>query len=86
MYAIIDCNSFFASCERAFNPELIDKPLAILSNNDGCVIARSSEAKALGIPMGAPLFKYKEIITEKNIQIRCSAVCIPLIDVSSAWL
>jgi DNA polymerase V len=72
MYAIIDCNSFFASCERAFNPELIDKPLAILSNNDGCVIARSSEAKALGIPMGAPLFKYKEIITEKNIEIRSS--------------
>jgi DNA polymerase V len=72
MYAIVDCNSFFASCERAFNPELINKPLAILSNNDGCVIARSSEAKALGIPMGAPLFKYKEIIIEKNIQIRSS--------------
>ncbi len=72
MYAIIDCNSFFASCERAFDPELIDKPLAILSNNDGCVISRSREAKALGIPMGAPLFKYKEIITQKNIQIRSS--------------
>ncbi|MFK7747777.1 MAG: Y-family DNA polymerase [Kordia sp.] len=72
MYAIIDCNSFFASCERAFNPELMDKPLAILSNNDGCVISRSSEAKALGIPMGAPLFKYKQIIAEKNIQIRSS--------------
>ncbi len=72
MYAIIDCNSFFASCERAFDPELLHKPLVILSNNDGCVIARSSEAKVLGIPMGAPLFKYKEIITEKNIQIRSS--------------
>lgn len=72
MYAIIDCNSFFASCERAFDPELIDKPLAILSNNDGCVISRSREAKALGIPMGAPLFKYKEIIEQKNIQIRSS--------------
>ncbi|MCH2193272.1 Y-family DNA polymerase [Kordia sp.] len=72
MYAIIDCNSFFASCERAFNPELMDKPLAILSNNDGCVISRSREAKALGIPMGAPLFKYKQIILEKNIQVRSS--------------
>jgi DNA polymerase V len=72
MYAIIDCNSFYASCERAFDPSLIDKPLAILSNNDGCVISRSKEAKELGIPMGAPLFKYKEIIAEKSIQIRSS--------------
>lgn len=72
MYAIIDCNSFFASCERAFDPALIDKPLAILSNNDGCVISRSREAKALGIPMGAPLFKYKEVIEQKNIEIRSS--------------
>lgn len=72
MYAIIDCNSFFASCERAFDPALIDKPLAILSNNDGCVISRSREAKALGIPMGAPLFKYKEVIEQKNIEIKSS--------------
>ncbi len=72
MYAIIDCNSFYASCERAFDPSLIDKPLAILSNNDGCVISRSKEVKALGIPMGAPLFKYKTLIAEKNIQIRSS--------------
>ncbi|EDP96380.1 Y-family DNA polymerase [Kordia algicida OT-1] len=72
MYAIIDCNSFYASCERAFDPKLINKPLAILSNNDGCVISRNKEAKALGIPMGAPLFKYKEIIAQKNIQIRSS--------------
>jgi len=72
MYAIIDCNSFFASCERAFDPALLGKPLAILSNNDGCVISRSSEAKALGIPMAAPLFKYKQLIVEKNIQVRSS--------------
>jgi DNA polymerase V len=72
MYAIIDCNSFYASCERAFDPSLLGKPLAILSNNDGCVISRSKEAKALGIPMGAPLFKYKEMIAEKNIKIRSS--------------
>jgi DNA polymerase V len=72
MYAIIDCNSFYASCERAFDPSLIGKPLAILSNNDGCVISRSKEAKVLGIPMGAPLFQYREIIAEKNIQIRSS--------------
>lgn len=72
MYAIVDCNSFFVSCERAFAPNLIGKPVVVLSNNDGCVISRSDEAKALGIPMGAPLFKYREIIKEKNIVIRSS--------------
>lgn len=72
MYAIIDCNSFFASCERAFDPELIGKPLVILSNNDGCVISRSREAKALGIHMAAPLFKYKALIAKHHIQIRSS--------------
>lgn len=58
MYALIDCNNFFASCERLFRPDLIDKPVIVLSNNDGCAVSRSSEAKAL-VPMGAPYFKYK---------------------------
>jgi len=56
-FALIDCNNFYASCERVFNPSLAGHPVVVLSNNDGCVVARSAEAKALGIPMGAPYFK-----------------------------
>ena len=52
MFALVDCNNFYASCQRVFEPHLLGKPVVILSNNDGCVIARSNEAKALGIPMG----------------------------------
>ena len=52
MYALVDCNNFFASCERVFQPNLKDVPIIVLSNNDGCVVARSNEAKAFGIPMG----------------------------------
>ena len=59
MYALVDCNNFYASCERVFQPKLNGKPVAILSNNDGCVISRSNEAKAVGIPMGAPAFQFK---------------------------
>ena len=55
---LIDCNNFYASCERMFQPDLIGKPVVVLSNNDGCVIARSNEAKDLGVPMGAPHFEY----------------------------
>ena len=62
LFALIDCNNFFVSCERVFNPSLIGKPVVVLSNNDGCIIARSNEAKALGVPMGAPYFKYKHMI------------------------
>ena len=69
MFALVDCNNFYASCERVFNPALRQKPIAILSNNDGCVIARSDEAKVLGLPMGAPVFKYKEFIKANNIQL-----------------
>ena len=68
MIALVDCNNFYASCERVFQPHLNGKPLVILSNNDGCVIARSNEAKSLGIPMGAPAFKYKEIFQKNNVQ------------------
>lgn len=69
MMALVDCNNFYASCERVFNPSLIDKPVVVLSNNDGCVIARSNEAKALGIPMGAPAFEYKHIFKNHNISV-----------------
>ena len=65
MFALVDCNNFYASCERVFNPRLEGKPIVVLSNNDGCIIARSNEAKALGIKMGEPLFKCRETI-EKN--------------------
>jgi len=67
--ALLDCNNFYASCERAFNPALNGKPIVILSNNDGCIIARSNEAKALGIPMGEPYFKAKHIIENNNVKV-----------------
>jgi DNA polymerase V len=69
MYALVDCNNFYASCERVFQPELNGKPIAVLSNNDGCVISRSEEAKAAGIPMGAPAFQIKDLVKEKNITL-----------------
>ena len=65
MFALVDCNNFYASCERVFQPQLHNKPVAILSNNDGCVIARSDEAKALGLPMGAPAFKYASFLNAR---------------------
>lgn len=68
MYALVDCNNFYASCERVFNPKLNNKPIVILSNNDGCVIARSNEAKAF-IPMGAVAFKYKQIFKQHDINV-----------------
>lgn len=67
LIALLDCNNFYASCEAIFNPKLIGKPVVILSNNDGCVIARSNEAKALGIAMGAPAFLYKELFNKHNV-------------------
>lgn len=69
MYALVDCNNFFASCERVFRPNLNGKPVVVLSNNDGCVIARSNEAKALGIPMGAPAFKYKSLFNKHQVHV-----------------
>ena len=67
--ALIDCNNFYASCERIFNPKLIDQAIAVLSNNDGCIIARSKEAKKLGIKMGEPYFKAKKIIEKNNVRV-----------------
>lgn len=72
MFALVDCNNFYASCERVFNPNLQGQPIAILSNNDGCVISRSDEAKALGLPMGAPAFKYKHFFKEHRIRVLSS--------------
>lgn len=73
MYALVDCNNFYASCERVFNPNLQNKPVAILSNNDGCVISRSDEVKAMkDLPMGAPAFKLQPFFKERNITVLSS--------------
>ena len=69
MFALVDCNNFYASCERVFRPDLNGKPVVVLSNNDGCVIARSNESKALNIPMGAPFFKYKSTFEANNVSV-----------------
>jgi len=69
VFALVDCNNFYASCERLFKPELEGKPVVVLSNNDGCIIARSNEAKALGIPMGAPYFKNRALIEKHNVYV-----------------
>ena len=67
--ALVDCNSFYVSCERLFNPKIRKKPVVVLSNNDGCIVSRSNEAKALGIKMGEPYFKAKDIIVKNNVQV-----------------
>lgn len=69
MFALVDVNSFYASCETIFRPDLRGRPVIVLSNNDGCVIARSAEAKALGVPMGAPYFKIKEEMRRRNVAV-----------------
>ena len=69
MFALVDCNNFYASCERAFRPELNERPIVVLSNNDGCVIARSNEAKTIGIPMGAPAFKFDKVFKAHQIHV-----------------
>lgn len=69
MFAIIDCNNFYASCERLFQPALRDKPILVLSNNDGCVIARSNEAKALGFKMGDPYFQVKALCKQHKVHV-----------------
>ncbi len=72
IFALVDCNNFYASCERVFQPKLINRPIVVLSNNDGCVIARSNEAKALGIPMGAAYFKHKESMRRQGVTVMSS--------------
>lgn len=72
MIALVDCNNFYVSCERAFQPKLENRPVVVLSNNDGCVIARSEEAKDLGIQMGAPAFFMEDMLTSNNVAV-CSS-------------
>ena len=72
MYALVDCNNFYASCERVFNPGLQNKPVAVLSNNDGCIIARSDEVKKLNLPMGAPIFKWKDFCKHHKVTVLSS--------------
>jgi len=66
--ALVDCNSFYVSCERLFNPKIRRKPVVVLSNNDGCIISRSTEAKALGIKMGEPYFKAKILLLKIKLK------------------
>lgn len=72
VFALIDCNNFYASCERVFHPKLNGKPIVVLSNNDGCVVARSNEAKALGIGMGIPEFQIRPLLRAHHVQVFCS--------------
>jgi DNA polymerase V len=72
MFALVDCNNFYVSCERVFNASLERQPVVVLSNNDGCVIARSNEAKALGIKMGAPFFQNRNLLKKNNVQFYSS--------------
>lgn len=69
IFALIDCNNFFVSCERVFRPDLWNKPVAVLSNNDGCIVARSNEVKALGVPMGSPLFKVEKLLKDNKVTL-----------------
>lgn len=69
MIALADCNNFYCSCERVFNPALRTTPVVVLSNNDGCVVARSNEAKALGIPMGIPFYQARELIEKNGVAV-----------------
>jgi DNA polymerase V len=69
VFALVDCNNFYVSCERVFNPKLENRPVTVLSNNDGCAVARSNEVKALGIKMGAPFFKIKHLVDLYQVQV-----------------
>ncbi len=71
-FALVDCNNFYASCERVFDPKLEREPIVVLSNNDGCVIARSNEAKSLGIKMGVPYYQVKDLIIDKSVVVKSS--------------
>ncbi len=72
LFALVDCNNFYVSCERLFDPRLEGRPVIVLSNNDGCAVSRSAEAKALGIKMGVPLFKIKDLVNAKQVIVRSS--------------
>ncbi|MGA2141853.1 MAG: Y-family DNA polymerase, partial [Brevinematales bacterium] len=72
IFALVDCNNFYASCERVFSPSLLNKPVVILSNNDGCVVALSGEAKALGMHVGTPIFQVKQLVEEHGVEVLSS--------------
>lgn len=69
LFALLDCNNFYVSCERVFNPAIAHRPVVVLSNNDGCVIARSEEAKAVGIRMGQPVFECRTLIARHGVHV-----------------
>ena len=69
MYGLCDCNNFYASCQRVFRPDLVGRPVVVLSNNDGCIIARSNEAKALGIGMGQPLYQTQWLTDRHGVAV-----------------
>jgi DNA polymerase V len=69
LIALVDCNNFYVSCERVFRPDLIGKPVAVLSNNDGCIVTRSKEVKDLGVKMGVPLFQIQQLVNQHQIQL-----------------
>ena len=69
LFGLADCNNFYCSCERTFRPDLVGKPVVVLSNNDGCIIARSEEAKALGIKMGEPFFQRRDFLQENGVAV-----------------
>ncbi|MDR3110556.1 MAG: hypothetical protein LBU65_12865, partial [Planctomycetaceae bacterium] len=69
LYGLLDCNSFFVSCEKLFRPDLAHKAVAVLSNNDGCVVSRSPEAKKLGIPMGEPFYKIRRLAEQGRVHV-----------------
>jgi len=75
LIALVDCNNFYVSCERVFRPDLIGKPVAVLSNNDGCVVARSAEIKKLGVKMGVPVFQIQHLVKQHHIQLFSSNYC-----------
>ena len=72
MIGLLDCNNFYVSCERLFNPKLLKRAVVVLSNNDGCVISRSNEAKKIGIKMGEPFFKIKRLVKNKSVLVLSS--------------
>ena len=69
LYGLADCNNFYCSCERVFRPDLRECPVVVLSNNDGCVVARSEESKALGIKMGVPFYQVKELLERNGVAV-----------------
>ena len=69
MFGLVDCNNFYCSCERVFNPSLRTSPVVVLSNNDGCIIARSNEAKAMGIAMGTPFYQIRDFLERNNVAV-----------------